>query len=40
MDPHDVLMMLGGVSLMAESEREAGLAAKLIDLLLHGVLAD
>jgi AcrR family transcriptional regulator len=37
-DAHGVMMMLGGVSLMAESQREPGLAAKLIDLLLHGVL--
>jgi AcrR family transcriptional regulator len=34
----DVLMMLGGISLMAESEHEPGLAARLIDLLLHGTL--
>ena len=39
-DAHDVLMMLGGISLMAESEREPGLPAKLIDLLLNGVLDD
>ena len=39
-EAHDVLMMLGGISLMAESERETGLAEKLIDLLLHGVLPE
>lgn len=39
-DPHDVLMALGGISLMASSEAHRDLATRLIDLLLHGVLRD
>lgn len=34
----DVLMALGGISLIASSEGRRDLAARLIDLLLHGVL--
>jgi AcrR family transcriptional regulator len=34
----DVLMALGGISVIAESERRPDLAIRLIDLLLHGVL--
>lgn len=34
----DVLMALGGISLIAASEGRRDLAARLIDLLLHGVL--
>ncbi|GAA0383101.1 TetR/AcrR family transcriptional regulator [Microbispora corallina] len=34
----DVLMALGGISVMADTEQDPGLAGKLIDLLLHGVL--
>ena len=37
---HDVLMALGGISLIAGTERRPDLAAKLIDLLLHGILTD
>jgi AcrR family transcriptional regulator len=36
---YDVLMALGGISLIAGTERRPDLAARLIDLLLHGVLA-
>ncbi|MGW0086306.1 TetR/AcrR family transcriptional regulator [Streptomyces sp. NPDC003393] len=36
----DVLMALGGVSVMTDTERRRGLATALIDLLLHGVLTD
>ncbi|MEW2160665.1 helix-turn-helix domain-containing protein [Streptomyces sp. NPDC007189] len=36
----DVLMALGGISVMTDTERQPGLATALIDLLLHGVLAD
>ncbi|MEU6650947.1 hypothetical protein ABZ904_16220 [Streptomyces sp. NPDC046900] len=36
----DVLMALGGISLIAGNERRPELARKLIDLLLHGVLAN
>jgi len=39
-DPMDVLMALGGISLITASERRPGLAARLIDLLLHGILTD
>ncbi|SEO91473.1 TetR/AcrR family transcriptional regulator [Actinacidiphila rubida] len=39
-EPHAVLMMLGGISLMAESERQPDLAGRLVDLLLHGVVKD
>jgi AcrR family transcriptional regulator len=34
----DVLMALGGISLMAASEEQRELASRLIDLLLHGIL--
>jgi AcrR family transcriptional regulator len=37
---HDVLMALGGISLIAGTEGRPDLAAKLIDLLLHGILSD
>ncbi|MER5668809.1 hypothetical protein ABT113_50715, partial [Streptomyces mirabilis] len=37
---HDVLMALDGISLIADTERRPDLAAKLIDLLLHGILTD
>ncbi|MEV1205715.1 TetR/AcrR family transcriptional regulator [Microbispora rosea] len=36
--PQDVLMALGGISYMAGTEQEPGLAARLIDLLLHGIV--
>jgi AcrR family transcriptional regulator len=36
----DVLMALGGISLIAGNERRPELAGKLIDLLLHGILAN
>lgn len=36
---YDVLMALGGISVIADTERRPELAARLIDLLLHGVLA-
>ncbi|MFE8948478.1 TetR/AcrR family transcriptional regulator [Streptomyces sp. NPDC007856] len=35
---HDVLMALGGISVMTDTERRPDLAAPLIDLLLHGIL--
>jgi AcrR family transcriptional regulator len=35
---HDVLMALGGISLIAASEGRRDLAGRLIDLLLHGIL--
>ncbi|MDT0467204.1 TetR/AcrR family transcriptional regulator [Streptomyces gibsoniae] len=35
----DVLMTLGGISFMADTEHQPDLAGKLIDLLLHGILA-
>ena len=35
----DVLLALGGISLIATSENRPDLAIRLIDLLLHGVLA-
>ena len=38
-DARDVLMALGGISLITASERQPDLAARLIDLLLHGILA-
>ena len=38
-DPMDVLMALGGISLITASERRSDLAARLIDLLLYGILA-
>ena len=37
-DARDVLMALGGISLITATERRPDLAARLIDLLLHGVL--
>jgi AcrR family transcriptional regulator len=37
-DAGDVLMALGGISLIAASEGRRDLAGRLIDLLLHGVL--
>ncbi|MCX4461837.1 hypothetical protein OOK58_04300 [Streptomyces sp. NBC_01728] len=37
---HDVLMALGGISLIAGTEGRPDLAAKLVDLLLHGILSD
>jgi hypothetical protein len=33
-------MALGGISLIAGTEGRPDLAAKLIDLLLHGILSD
>lgn len=39
-EPHAVLMMLGGISLMVESERQPDLAGRLVDLLLHGIVTD
>ncbi len=36
----DVLMALGGISLITANERRSDLAARLIELLLHGILAD
>jgi AcrR family transcriptional regulator len=36
-DPKDVLMALGGISLIAGAENQRQLATRLIDLLLHGV---
>ena len=36
----DVLMALGGISLITASEHRPELASRLIDLLLHGILAD
>ncbi|MFI5706546.1 TetR/AcrR family transcriptional regulator [Kribbella sp. NPDC051620] len=38
-DPKDVLMALGGISLIAGAENQRQLATRLIDLLLHGVAA-
>ncbi|MCC5475719.1 TetR/AcrR family transcriptional regulator [Streptomyces barringtoniae] len=37
-EAQDVLMALGGISLMAASEERRDLATRLIDLLLHGVV--
>ncbi|GGN34215.1 TetR/AcrR family transcriptional regulator [Streptomyces fuscichromogenes] len=37
---HDVLMALGGISVMADTERRPDLTAPLIDLLLHGILTN
>ncbi|MFD8459963.1 TetR/AcrR family transcriptional regulator [Streptomyces antimycoticus] len=37
-DPQDVLMALGGISLMAADEDQCDLATRLIDLLLRGVV--
>lgn len=34
----DVLMALGGISLMAGAEKQRALATRLIDLLLHGIV--
>ncbi|MGI5144461.1 MULTISPECIES: TetR/AcrR family transcriptional regulator [unclassified Streptomyces] len=36
----DVLMALGGFSLVADTEHQPDLAMKLIDLLLHGILTN
>jgi hypothetical protein len=36
-DPNDVLMGLGGISLIAGKENQREQATRLIDLLLHGV---
>jgi AcrR family transcriptional regulator len=36
----DVLMALGGISLITSSEHRPDLAIRLIDLLLHGILAN
>ena len=38
--PQDVLMALGGISYMAGTEQTPGLAARLVDLFLHGVLTN
>jgi AcrR family transcriptional regulator len=38
LDPSDVLMALGGISLITASEHHPDLATRLIDLLLQGVL--
>ena len=38
-DASDVLMALGGISLITASEHRPELATRLIDLLLHGILA-
>jgi hypothetical protein len=38
-DASDVLMALGGISLITASERRPELASRLIDLLLHGILS-
>ncbi len=37
-DPNDVLLGLGGITLIAGEERERALASRLIGLLLHGVV--
>lgn len=39
-EAQDVLMALGGISLMAANEDQRDLAARLIDLLLHGILTN
>ncbi|MET8614884.1 TetR/AcrR family transcriptional regulator [Streptomyces misionensis] len=39
-DAQDVLMALGGISLMAASEERRDLATRLIDLLLHGIVTN
>ncbi|GIF66533.1 TetR family transcriptional regulator [Asanoa ishikariensis] len=39
-DPYDVLLGLGGITLIAGAERERELASRLIDLLLHGINSD
>ncbi|MEV7977131.1 helix-turn-helix domain-containing protein [Streptomyces sp. NPDC086519] len=36
----DVLMALGGISLIAASEEQRALATRLIDLLLHGIVTN
>jgi hypothetical protein len=36
-NPNDVLMGLGGVTLIAGEQHQRGLATRLIDLLLYGV---
>ncbi len=37
LDPRDLLMALGGITLIAAEERQRPLATRLIDLLLDGV---
>ncbi|MGW2711749.1 TetR/AcrR family transcriptional regulator [Streptomyces sp. NPDC001356] len=37
-EAQDVLMALGGISVMADTEQQPGLVPALIDLLLHGIL--
>ncbi|MFD8721327.1 TetR/AcrR family transcriptional regulator [Streptomyces sp. NPDC059629] len=39
-DARDVLMALGGISLMAGSEEQRDLAGRLIDLLLYGIVTN
>ncbi|MFF2515914.1 TetR/AcrR family transcriptional regulator [Streptomyces sp. NPDC058086] len=39
-DAQDVLMALGGISLIAASEEQRALATRLIDLLLHGIVTN
>ncbi|MEV7391084.1 TetR/AcrR family transcriptional regulator [Streptomyces sp. NPDC091215] len=39
-DARDVLMALGGISLMAASEEQRDLATRLIDLLLYGIVTN
>ena len=39
-EARDVLMALGGISLITASERRPDLATRLIDLLLHGILTN
>ncbi|MEV0716598.1 TetR family transcriptional regulator [Asanoa sp. NPDC050611] len=38
-DPDDLLLSLGGITLIAGEERERALASRLVDLLLRGVTA-
>ena len=37
--PHDVLMALGGITLIAEHERQRELASRLVSLLIDGLVA-
>jgi AcrR family transcriptional regulator len=39
-DPYDLLMALGGITMIADAEDQRALASRLIDLLLTGVRAD
>ncbi|MBU2666088.1 TetR/AcrR family transcriptional regulator [Actinoplanes bogorensis] len=39
-DPRDLLMALGGITMIAAEERQRELATRLIDLLLRGVSSD